>query len=91
MLIEWDPGKAGRNLKKHKISFDEAVTVFFDPLSASFSDPDHSKAEERYIVIGFSSQNNLLVVSYVERGSTLRIISARNATMRERERHEEQR
>jgi uncharacterized DUF497 family protein len=89
MLIEWDPEKAKRNLKKHRVSFGEAATVLFDPLSATFDDPDHSVAEERYITIGYSSQNNLLVVAYVEREKTIRIISARHATTLERKRHEE--
>jgi uncharacterized DUF497 family protein len=90
MLIEWDPEKARKNLKKHGVSFNEAATVLFDPLSATFEDPDHSVGEERYITIGYTSQNNLLVVAYVERGKTIRIISARQATTLERKRHEEE-
>jgi uncharacterized protein len=89
MLFEWDPEKASSNLKKHNVSFDEAATVFFDPLSATFDDPDHSIIEERYIMIGYSSQNSLLVVAFVEREKTIRIISARHATVFERKKHEE--
>jgi len=76
--------------KKHRVSFEEAVTVFYDPLSATFNDPDHSAGEQRFVSIGFSSHGRLLVVLYTERGKTLRIISARLATVHERENHEEQ-
>jgi len=88
MRFEWDPKKAKRNLKKHAVSFDEAVTVFYDSLSATFDDPDHSVGEHRYITIGFSSRDRLLVVGYTERGEDLRIINARPATAHERKRHE---
>jgi uncharacterized protein len=88
MRFEWDREKARINLTKHKVSFDEAVTVFYDPLSATFADPDHSDNEQRLITIGYSSHRRLLVVSYVERGKTIRIISARPATAHERKRHE---
>ncbi len=88
MRFEWDSEKARRNNKKHKVSFDEAVTVFYDPLSATFPDPDHSDNEQRLITVGYSSQNRLLVVSHSERGRTIRIISARRATAHERKRHE---
>ena len=88
MRFEWDPKKAKRNVRKHAVSFDEAVTVFYDPLSASFDDPDHSVGEPRYITIGFSSRDRLLVVGYTEKGEVLRIINARPATAHERKRHE---
>jgi len=88
MEFEWDREKAKRNLRKHKVSFDEAMTVFYDPLSATFDDPDHSTDEERLITIGYSSRSRLLVVSHIERGKTIRIISARPATAHERKRHE---
>lgn len=88
MQFEWDRDKARRNLKKHGVTFDEAVTVFYDPLSATFDDPDHSVGERRLITIGFSVQGRLIVVCYTERGSAVRIISARPATARERKRHE---
>jgi uncharacterized DUF497 family protein len=88
MKFEWDREKAKKNLRKHKVSFDEAMTVFYDTLSATFDDPDHSINEERFITIGYSSHGRLLVVSHTERGQTIRIISARSATAHERKRHE---
>ena len=88
MRFEWDPKKANRNLKKHGVFFEEAVTVFYDPLSATFDDPDHSEDEYRYITIGLSSSDRLLVVAHAERRDSLRIISARSATAHERKRHE---
>jgi uncharacterized DUF497 family protein len=69
-------------------AFDEAVTVFYDPLSATFHDPDHSIAEDRLITVGYSSQGRLFIVSHTERGDVIRIISARPATISERKRHE---
>jgi uncharacterized DUF497 family protein len=88
MQFEWDREKAKKNLRKHKVSFDEAMTIFYDTLSATFDDPDHSIDEERFITIGYSSHGRLLVVSHTERGKTIRIISARSATAHERKRHE---
>jgi len=88
MQFEWDRDKEKQNIKKHGVSFDEAVTVFYDPLSATFDDPDHSIGEQRFITIGFSSHRRLFVVSHTERGNTIRIISARSATAKERRRHE---
>jgi uncharacterized protein len=88
MRFEWDKNKEKMNIKKHAISFDEAVTVFYDPLSATFADPDHSVAENRFITIGYSSQGRLIVVSNTERGDAIRIINARSATPSERKRHE---
>ncbi|MBL7176119.1 MAG: BrnT family toxin [Desulfobacteraceae bacterium] len=88
MQFEWDPEKAKLNLKKHGVSFEEVVTAFYDPLSATFDDPDHSVGEYRYMTIGLSSRNRLLVVAHIERGKILRIISARLATAHERKRHE---
>jgi uncharacterized DUF497 family protein len=88
--FEWDPKKAKRNVKKHGVSFEEGVTVFYDPLSATFDDPDHSVGEHRYITIGLSSRDRLLVVAHAERGEALRIINARPATAYERKRHERQ-
>jgi uncharacterized DUF497 family protein len=90
MRFEWDPQKARQNLRKHGVSFDEAVTAFYDPLSATFDDPDHSDEEQRYITIGFSSQGRLLVVGHTEREQIVRIISARRATAHERKKHEKQ-
>lgn len=88
MQFEWDPKKARQNIKKHGVSFDEAVTAFYDPLSATFDDPDHSVGEQRYITIGFSSQGHLLIVAHAERKRNIRIISARFATAHERKKHE---
>ena len=88
MEFEWDREKAKRNLRKHKVSFDEAMTIFYEPLSATFDDPNHSTDEERLITIGCSSRSRLLVVSHTERGKTIRIINARPATAHERKRHE---
>jgi uncharacterized DUF497 family protein len=90
MQFEWDRDKAAANLKKHSVSFDEAVTVFYDPLSATLDDPDHSVGERRFITIGYSVRDRLLVVSYTQRGAFLRLISARRATAKERKRHETQ-
>ncbi|MGZ8427352.1 MAG: BrnT family toxin [Candidatus Binatia bacterium] len=88
MQFEWDRKKAANNFRKHKVSFDEAVTVFYDPLSATFNDPEHSIGEERYISIGYSSTRRLLVVSYSERDDGIRIISARRANTKEKTRYE---
>jgi len=88
MQFEWDRAKALRNFRKHGVSFDEAVTVFYDLLSATFDDPDHSIAESRLIIVGYSARGRLLVVGHTERGVRTRIISARRATARERQRHE---
>ncbi len=88
MEFEWDREKAKKNNRKHRVSFDEAMTVFYDPLSATFDDPDHSVDEQRLITVGYSSRERLLVVSHTERGKAVRIISARLATTQERKRHE---
>ena len=88
MQFEWDPKKAKENLKKRNISFDEAVTSFYDPLSATFDDPDHSTTEQCFITIGFSSKNHLLVVAHAERGKITRIIITRLATVHERKKYE---
>jgi uncharacterized DUF497 family protein len=90
MQFEWDPKKAKENLKKHDVSFDEAVTAFYDPFSATFYDPDHSVTEQRYITIGQSSKPRLLIIAHTERGIITRIISARPATNHERKKHEKQ-
>lgn len=89
MEFEWDKTKAEANLLKHEVSFDEAKTVFNDPLYIDFYDPDHSDREDRYIIIGESQQSRLLIVSYTEREHKTRLISARAATRREREYYEE--
>ena len=88
MRFEWDSGKAAENLRKHRISFDEAASAFFDPLSMTLPDPDHSVGERRFITMGASSGGRLIVVAHTERDSTLRIISARLASASERKRYE---
>ena len=89
MQFEWNTEKAKANLKKHEVSFDEAETVFDDPLFVIFADPDHSFEEKRFIIMGESNQNRLLVVSYTERPPKTRLISAREATRPERKKYEE--
>ena len=89
MRFEWDPEKAAKNLRKHKVSFTEAATVFGDDLSITVDDPDHSEQEDRYITIGLSHQGRLLMVAHTERSDTIRIISARELTSTEREAYEE--
>ena len=89
MRFEWDADKAEQNFKKHKVSFDEAKTVFNDPLFVIFADPDHSFEENRFIIMGESNQNRLLVVSYTERPPATRLISAREAPRPERKKYEE--
>ncbi len=91
MFFEWDPEKETQNRRKHRVSFHEADTVFGDPLSTTFPDPDHSYEEERYITIGVSQRDRILVVAHMEEGDTIRIISARPATRRERRFYEEER
>ena len=88
MRFEWDGAKAAANVTKHRVSFEEAMTVFYDPLAATFGDPDHSDDESRLVTVGYSARNRLLVVCHVERGTAIRLISARRATARERKRHE---
>ena len=88
MQFEWDREKAEKNDRKHKVSFDKAMTVFYDPLSATFDDSDHSVDEQRLITVGCSSRGRLPVVSHTERCKAVRIISARLATAQERKRHE---
>jgi uncharacterized DUF497 family protein len=89
MEFEWDKQKAKSNLSKHGISFEEAQTVFDDPLYVDFYDPDHSEDEHRYIIIGESSKSHILLVSYTERGDKIRIISARQVTQQERKAYQE--
>ena len=89
MKFEWDENKAAVNLSKHGLSFEEARTVFDDPLYVDLYDPDHSDEEDRYIIVGESQQGNLLIVSYTERADFIRLISARKVTRMEREVYEE--
>jgi hypothetical protein len=87
--FEWDPRKAAANLAKHKVSFEEAGTVFGDPLGRIVADPRHSAVEDRLVLLGISKERRLLAVMYVERAEAVRIISARRATRRERRDYEE--
>ena len=89
MRVEWNAAKAAVNLRKHEVSFDEAASVFFDPLSATGADPDHSVDERRFVTFGMSSSGRLLVVAHVERGDAIRVVTARHATRAERKLYEE--
>ena len=83
MIFKWDPAKATRNKRKHGVDFHEAASVLDDPFSTTFPDPAHSRLERRFLTIGVSSRQRLLVVSHTEEGETVRIISARTAGRRE--------
>lgn len=89
MQFEWDPEKAARNLRRRRISFNEAVTVLGDPLSTTYPDEAHSEEETRFLTIGASQRGQILVVAHTERNDTIRIITARRATRREREFYEQ--
>jgi uncharacterized DUF497 family protein len=89
MTFEWDRIKAKSNLRKHQVSFEEAATALLDPLSKTDLDPDHSIEENRFITFGMSARRRLLVVSYTDNDETIRLISARLASRREREIYEE--
>ena len=88
MKFEWDPNKARRNLREHGVSFEEASTVFADWDSITIPDPEHSIGEERWVVLGLSNMGNLLVVPHTERGDRTRIISAWEASNRQRRQYE---
>ncbi|MGH7815917.1 MAG: BrnT family toxin [Candidatus Binatia bacterium] len=88
MKFEWDETKDRANRRKHGVSFEEATTVFGDPLAGTIIDPDHSVGEARYVTIGISTSNRLIVVSHTEEGETTRIISAREANLHERKAYE---
>jgi uncharacterized protein len=89
MEFENDPAKASLNLKKHKVSFEEAASVFGDPMAYSFADPDHSIGEERLLMFGLSRSSRLLAITYTHRRGKYRIITARLATKHERKIYEE--
>jgi len=89
LLFEWDQSKAKKNIKIHNVSFDEASTAFKDTLSLAIYDPLHSDQEDRFVLIGMSYINRLIVVVYTERGDKIRIISARKAITNERKQYEE--
>lgn len=87
MEFEWDPVKAPSNATKHGINFEEAATVFGDPLARTRLDPDHGEREDRFVTLGLSMAGKLLVVAYSDRAEVIRIISARPATKRESRNH----
>ena len=89
MEFEWAPAKAAANLRKHKVSLDEAVTVFADFFSIPAPDPDHSDEELRYITVGQSNRERLIMVAHAERRGRIRIISARKLTRTENRAYEE--
>lgn len=89
LKFEWDPDKACTNRAKHHVSFEEARTVFDDPLFITFLDIEHSQDEERYITLGLSANQRLLMIAHTEREQIIRIISARKATKNERRFYEE--
>ena len=88
IIFEWDEKKADQNIRKHSVSFEEAATVFGDPFSITSYDPLHSKDEDRFVILGMSNKNRLLVVVHTERGDKIRIISARKATKKEKRQYE---
>lgn len=88
MKFEWDPEKERENIKKHGVSFEEATTVFGDPLAGTIPDPDHSLGEPRFITIGRTANHRLVVVSHTEQDDNFRIISAREPTAHERKTYE---
>jgi hypothetical protein len=87
--LEWDADKARANAAKHGVTFEEAATVFSDPLELTILDPSHSVEEDRYVSVGTSAAGRLVLIGYTERGSKIRVISARRATMREQHDYEE--
>jgi hypothetical protein len=89
MEFEWDAAKPEINLRKHRLSFHEAGTVFGDPLATTFPDPDHSVGERRFVTIGATERGRLVVVAHVERGRKIRIVRARRAPRQERRFYEQ--
>jgi uncharacterized DUF497 family protein len=89
VIVEWYNRKAAANLRKHGVSFAEAVTALEDPLAVTYRDPDHSEEEFRYLTFGLSSMGSILVVAHTEREDAIRLVSARQATRRERRDYEE--
>jgi hypothetical protein len=88
LKFEWDRRKAASNSKKHGGSFEDAATAFGDPLSVTIQDPKHSNDEDRFLLLGETQDKKLVVVAHTDRNDTIRIISARPATGREREEYE---
>ncbi|MBU6476709.1 MAG: BrnT family toxin [Xanthomonadaceae bacterium] len=89
MDFEWNRAKAAANRRKHGVTFEEAATIFDDPLALTFADPDHAFGEEHWLTFGISNQQRLLTVAHTERHDRLRIISAREATRHEHKIYEE--
>ncbi|MBK8640345.1 MAG: BrnT family toxin [Chromatiaceae bacterium] len=89
MKLDWDPNKAAANLRKHGVSFQEAATVFGDPMALSFDDPDHSTGERRFLTFGLTRTEKWVIVSHTEEGGITRVISARTMNKRERKIYEE--
>ena len=89
MIYEWDAEKAKLNLQKHGVTFEDAASVFLDPLALTFADPDHSSGEDREITIGRSGRQQVVFVSHCQRGNRIRLISARKTTRGERKQYEE--
>ena len=89
LTFEWDDAKASANARKHRVRFEEAATAFGDALSLTVADPGHSLGEDRFILLGVTERNRLVVVSHTVRGDTIRLINARPATARERRGYEE--
>ena len=87
--FEWDPEKERKNIRKHEVSFDEASSIFDDPMFITVLDEEHSDDEERYITIGLSNKNRLLLIAHTERNDVIRIISARKVTKHEEKFYEE--
>ena len=90
LRFEWDAKKASANEQKHGVSFEEAASLFADPLSITIANPDHSASEDRFITVGVSAAGRILVVMHTDRGDLIRVISARLATRRERRSYEEE-
>jgi uncharacterized DUF497 family protein len=91
VVYEWDTRKAAANLRKHRVAFTEAATVFLDPLAVTYQDPDHSETEHRYITVGESTRGGVILVSHLDRRDRIRIISARRATRKEAHEYRETR
>ena len=89
MQFSWDPKKASTNWRKHRVTFEEATSVFADPLASIFDDPDHSVSETREIIVGHTSAGRLLLICFKERAESIRLFSARQATAHEREDYEQ--
>ena len=89
MTFEWDARKAAANFKKHRVTFEDAASVFFDPLAVTYPGPDHSLDERREVTLGYTMKKELVFVSHCERGGRIRIIGARPATRAEQRQYEE--